>query len=244
MNRLAFLVSFLLLNVFLFNSITQAENCKLGNTNNPDYMRRSNDDRCEGIIKTESVDNQFDIVSFVIGQLQPTKKLTIQIPKIPNLGEPTVVIQSTVKPYQLKPLKLKDTGNQWQFRWTDEVIKKANISPNTLRSIASTDNIIIPVRLSEPTTPVYDIRIYTGGRVKEITLKIQTSNGNEIYSKTLNDYPGDEVKFTWDGKNKQGDKVSAGRYTIKVDAKVERKNDTPAKWHITRQFEHNPQWLE
>lgn len=246
MNRL---IAFplLLLNLLLFNPLTQAkdQNCPSGNSKNTAYMRRDNDFRCEGIISPDVARADFYLSSFAIGQLQPTKTLTLIIPKVANLAEPTVSVQSTRKYYQLDPLKLKSQGQQWQFQWTNEVIAEAKISPSSLRSVAraGTENIVIPVRLGQPNSAAYDIRIHTGGRAKNITLKIQ-QNGKEIYSQTLKDQPNEEVKFSWNGKNSQGKTAPAGRYTLSVNALVESKNSSDQQRNFTQQFEHNSAWLK
>ncbi|ACK65363.1 hypothetical protein PCC8801_1298 [Rippkaea orientalis PCC 8801] len=242
MNRLAFL-GFFLLSILSINPITQAQNCSSGNTQNTTCLLRENDKRCEGIINPD-VSNDFTLISFAIGQLQPTQKLKIQIPIIANLSEPKVRIQSRIKYYQLDPLELKKTANQWTFEWDNNVLSKASISPNTLRGVAKANNVIIPVRFGQANTSGYDISIYTGNRTKNITLTIQQTNGNQVYSKTLTNQPGNEVKFSWNGKNQQGKIVPAGRYILTVNALIERKNDSPKERKITQQFEHNPSWLK
>lgn len=244
MNYLTLSVNFLIFSLILVYFPAQAKDkCNPGNPKNTAYLLRENDRRCEGIT-TPDVSNDFTLASFAIGQLQPTEKLTLIIPKISTLSEPTVRVQSTLKYYQLDPLKLNAQGNQWQFQWNNEVLFKENIPPSTLRTIAIAKNVVIPVRLSPAKPPAYDIRIHTGNRAKTITLKIQQNNGNELYSKTLTNQPGSEVKFSWDGKTNQGKIVPAGRYTLAVNAQIERKNDADSDRSLTQQFEHNPSWLK
>jgi flagellar basal-body rod modification protein FlgD len=243
MNRPLAYIPLLLLNLLLFNLSTQAQdkNCQPGNSQNTAYMRRENDSRCEGIMTPNSAGTDFRISSFAIGQLQPTKNLTLKIPKIANLSEPNVLVQSSQKYYQLIPLQLKIQGQQWQFQWQNNILTKENIALSQLRTRAISDNVLIPVRLSN--NSAYDIRIYTGDPSKTITLKIQQKNGQEIYSQTLSNQPNKEVKFLWNGKTNQGKIVPPGRYILSVNAVLETSNGDQTKT-LTQQFEHNPAWLK
>ena len=224
MNRPLTYIPLLLLNLLLFNPLTQAkdQNCQSGSSQNTAYMRRENDSRCEGIMTPNSAGADFRISSFAIGQLQPTKNLTLKIPKIANLSEPDVLVQSSQKYYQLIPLQLKPQGQQWQFQWQNNILAEENIALNQLRTKAISDNVLIPVRLSN--NSAYDIRIYTGDPSKTITLKIQQKNGQEIYSQTLSNQPNEEVKFSWNGKTKQGKIAPSGRYILSVNAVLETSN--------------------
>jgi flagellar basal-body rod modification protein FlgD len=233
----------LLLNLLFFNPSSQAQdkNCQPGNSKNTAYMRRENDLRCEGIISPDATREDFFLSSFVIGQLQPTQILTLKIPKVANLAEPTVRVQSTRKYYQLIPLQLKPQGQQWQFQWQNNILTKENIALSQLRTRAISDNVLIPVRLSN--NSAYDIRIYTGDPSKTITFKIQQKNGQEIYSQTVNNQPNKEVKFLWNGKTNQGKIVPPGRYILSINAVLETNNGDQTKT-LTQQFEHNPAWLK
>ncbi|MFM7579027.1 MAG: FlgD immunoglobulin-like domain containing protein [Microcystaceae cyanobacterium] len=243
MNRPLVYLSLLLLNLLSFHPSTQAndKDCQPGNSKNTAYMRRENDSRCEGITTPSAAGSDFRISSFAIGQLQPTEKLTLKIPKIANLSEPDVLVQSSQKYYQLIPLQLKPQGQQWQFQWSNNILAEENIALNQLRTTASSDNILIPVRLSN--NSAYDIRVYTGDPSKTITLKIQQKNCQEIYSQTLSNQPNKEVKFLWNGKTKQGKIVPSGRYILSINAVLETNNGDQTKT-LTQQFEHNPAWLK
>ena len=248
MNRPLVYLSLLLLNLLSFNPPTQArdKDCQPGNSQNTAYMRRENDSRCEGIRTPNAAGTDFRISSFAIGQLQPTENLTLKIPKITNLSEPDVLVQSTQKYYQLIPLQLKllqlkPKGQQWQFQWQNNILTKENIALSQLRTRAISDNVLIPVRLSN--NSAYDIRIYTGDPSKKITLKIQQKNGQEIYSQTFNNQPNKEVKFLWNGKTNQGKIVPPGRYILSINAVLETSNGDQTRT-LTQQFEHNPAWLK
>jgi flagellar basal-body rod modification protein FlgD len=243
MNRPLAYIPLLLLNLLLFNPLTQAkdQNCQSGSSKNTAYMRRENDSRCEGIISPDVARQDFYLSSFAIGQLQPTEALTLKVPKVANLAEPTVRVQSTQKYYQLDPLKLKSQGQQWQFQWPNNILAAEKIALSQLRTRAISDNVLIPVRLSN--NSAYDIRIYTGDPSKTITFKIQQKNGQEIYSQTVNNQPNKEVKFLWNGKTNQGKIVPPGRYILSINAVLETNNGDQTKT-LTQQFEHNPAWLK
>lgn len=248
MNRPLAYIPLLLLNLLLFNPSTQAkdQDCQPGNSQNTAYMRRENDSRCEGIMTPNSAGADFRISSFAIGQLQPTKNLTLKIPKIANLSEPDVLVQSTQKyyqliPLQLKPLQLNPQDQEWQFQWENNILAAENIALNQLRTKAISDSVLIPVRLSN--NSAYDIRVYTGDPSKTITFKIQQKNGQEIYSQTVSNQPNKEVKFLWKGKTNQGKIVPPGRYILSINAVLETSNGDQTKT-LTQQFEHNPAWLK
>jgi flagellar basal-body rod modification protein FlgD len=243
MNRPLAYIPLLLLNLLLFNPSTQAkdQDCQPGNSQNTAYMRRENDSRCEGIMTPNSAGADFRISSFAIGQLQPTKNLILKVPKIANLSEPDVLVQSSQKYYQLIPLQLKPQGQQWQFQWQNNILAAENIALNQLRTRAISDNVLIPVRLSN--NSAYDIRIYTGDPSKTITFKIQQKNGQEIYSQTVSNRPNKEVKFLWNGKTNQGKIVPPGRYILSINAVLETNNGDQTRT-LTQQFEHNPAWLK
>lgn len=240
MNRLIIVIVFILLNLSLANA--RSEPCKPGNPKNSTYLLRENDRRCEGII-TPQVSNDFDLISFSIGQLQPADLLTLQIPKVASLPQPIVRIQSRRKYYQLDPLELKDRGKQWQFQWTSEVLQQESIPLSSLRALALSEKVVIPIFLNKLNSPAYTVHIYTGGRVTTMTINIQR-DGNILYSQTLTDRPGDEIKWTWNGLDRQGKIVPPGRYTLSITAKVQQRNAPDEERYITQQFEHNPAWLK
>lgn len=89
----------------------------------------------------------------------------------------------------------------------------------------------------------YDIRIYTGGRTKTITLRILKGN-TELYKASQTNRPGEEVAFSWKGIDNKNKPVAPGRYTLKVEAQIEQRNAPVADRSHTRQFEHHPAWLK
>lgn len=125
-----------------------------------------------------------------------------------------------------------------------KILQKEKISLSNLRSLAEvgSERIVLPVRFSSSSN--YDIRIYTGNRTKRISLKILDSNGSLIYTKTKTNQPRKEVLFRWNGRTFQGRPVPSGRYTLRVEAEVERYNAPSERRRSTRQFAHNPQWLQ
>ena len=226
----------------LLPASAQTPPCKSGRTSNDAYMLRTDQKRCEGITTVDIVRGDFGLRSFTVGQFQPSRMLTLTIPNIANLPEPKILIQSSKGFYQLDPLELKPSRNQWQFQWSDEVLRSAKIAFSSLRSLAQVDNAVLPVLLSK--APSYDLRIFTGGRSKTIRVSILKLDGTELYRKTLTNQPGDEVAFSWNGRDQQNRAVARGRYTLKVEAQVEQRNAPPESRSRTRQFFHDPAWLK
>lgn len=236
--------------------LPQPQACKPGSARNTAYMQRDGDKRCEGITTPQASLPDFGLSSLSIGQLQDSPNLALTIPKAPRLSQPKVRIQAitpSTKPnvanrdkyYQLDPLALKDGGQQWQFQWTNAILSQENIPLTKLRGIAQAEpgNIILPIRFSS--SPTYDLRIYTGNRTKTITFRIIDSKNVTVYSsKPKTNQPGTEVAFSWDGRTTQNKPAPAGRYTLRLDAEVERPNVPADRRQDTRQFEHNPAWLK
>jgi hypothetical protein len=219
--------------------------CQKGNPKNTAYMEREGDKRCEGITSPDVARTDFDLRSFMVGQFTATDPLSLRIPKVATLpNPPDVRIQSTQKYYQLDPLNLQSVNNQWQFRWSSDVLRQENIPLRNLRGLAASGNerILLPLLLNRSTA--YEIRIYTGGRAKAITLSIQTLTGQERYTSRQANRPGDEVAFLWSGTDSQKKPLPPGRYVLKVEAHIEQPNAPLATRSLTRQFEHNPAWLK
>lgn len=218
--------------------------CDRGNTKNSAYMFRENQKRCEGITTKEVARGDFDISSLTIGQLQSNRRLTLRVPKVANLPKPQMRVQAAKQFYELIPLELTNTGSQWQFDWSDEVLRSENILPDSLRSFAEAGNVLLPVLFSRGSK--YNIRIYTGGaRARTITLRLLARDGqSELYRQTLRNQPSDEVLFVWDGRDQRKKVAPTGQYTIKVEAQLEQRNAPPETRTRTRQLFHNPAWLK
>lgn len=218
--------------------------CQRGNPKNSAYMERDSDKRCEGITSPDIARPDFSVRSFVVGQFAATDPLSLRIPKVATLpNPPDVRIQSTQRFYQLDPLNLQSSGNQWQFRWSNQVLRQENIPLRNLRGLAESgsERILLPILLSQ--TGAYEIRIYTGGRTQAITLHILTLAGQERYRSRQVNRPGDEVAFFWDGTDRQKKPLPPGRYILKVQAIIEQPNAPASMRVLTRQFEHHPAWL-
>jgi flagellar basal-body rod modification protein FlgD len=235
-------VGLLLLNFGVVTPLVVAQDCPTGNPRRSNYMLRSDDRRCEGI-NDILASRDFGLTSLTIGKLSSTGKLQLTIPNVLN-QEPKVRVQSVQKGYQLDALEFKKTDKEWQFSWNDEVIQREKISRSSLRSLATINNVVIPIRYDNLPKPSYNIHIYTGGNSEYITLNIKERNGDIVYSKTLKNKPRKEVSFAWDGKNQQGQILPTGRYKLEVFAKVEQLNSAPEDLSYNVLFEHNPTWLK
>lgn len=245
MNRLILpAVSLLLALALISPTASQTSPCQPGNTRNTAYMQRNNDKRCEGITTPNASRSDFGLRSLAIGQLANTSNLSLTIPKLANQPQPKLQIQSTQRYYQLDPLALNDAGNQWRFQWPNTILRKENIPLSNLRSLAEVGDarIVLPVQLSR--SPNYDLRIYTGNRTQTITLTILDPKGAKVHTQTKTNQPGTEVAFTWNGRTRQNQPVAAGRYTLRINAKIERPNAPAESRQTTRQFEHDPAWLQ
>ncbi len=205
------------------------------------YRLLENYRRCEGMIAPDAASSDFRISSFSVGKLTDSKTLSLRVP-VPssNSSHPILRIQSSQDYYQLDPLQLKSMKDHWHFEWSNKILKQEEIPFSSIRGIAEigSKTVLFPIVFQK--SDGYDIQVYTGDRSRSIELKIiQASNGKEVYRKPLVDQKGPEVSFQWPAKT-----APPGRYIIEVKALVERQNNSPQNRTITRQFEHDPKWLQ
>ncbi len=213
---------------------------RAANTRNA-YRLLENYRRCEGMIAPDAGSSDFRISSFSIGKLTDSKTLSLRIPApSSNSSQPILRIQSSQAYYQLDPLQLKSMKDHWYFEWSNKILKQEEIPFSGIRGIAEirSETVLFPIVFQK--SDGYDIQVYTGDRSRSIELKIiQASNRKEVYRKLLVDKKGPEVSFWWAAKT-----APPGRYIIEVKALVERRNNSPQDRQITRQFAHDPKWLQ
>lgn len=242
-NYIAMIRWFVLLNLLCLGvwlpAYAQKPSCEPGNPKNSGYMLRPDQKRCEGT-KPEGASRDFNLRSLAIGQIPLANQLSLRVPRPPNWPEPTIEIRSPKDFYYLDPLDLTPSNQAWQFQWSGAVLRSKNIDPSSLRSLAMANGVVFPIWFSK--SPRYEIRFFTGGWAKTITLRI-LQGSTEIYRQTLINQPGDEVAFSWNGRNRQNRVVPTGQYTIEVKALVEQPKAPPRERDRTRQFFHDPAWL-
>ncbi|MBW4582822.1 MAG: hypothetical protein KME42_24915 [Tildeniella nuda ZEHNDER 1965/U140] len=249
MKRLVFYSSFLisLISLSLSTIPAQAQPCqKINNAQSTAYGLREQDRRCEGI-RAEDISGDFSLISLTLGKIQPSSILKLQVPDRANGQEPKVLVTSKKKNYQLDPLEFRYSGGVFQVQWSDGVIRAAGISLDSLRAIASVrsgvQKVYLPVILS-PGAGQYQI-VLSNERPAKIPIFQILRNGTVVYSDARNTFqPKGQIKFTWQGRDRAGNPLPAGRYELRVKADLEQDNAPPQPASVSVAFEHDPKWLK
>ena len=223
----------------------QAAPCPKGNLQEPAYMERDNDKRCEGLGAMDTT-GSLELVSLNIGQITSlSNPLKLQVPNRNN-KEPKVSLRSFPKNYQLDPLTLRNQGSRYQFQWDNKVIKNAQIEPKTLRATAfikAGKLIYLPVFFA-PAAGQYDIILNSDRRAKITDFKI-LQNNQVIYSTNRKTWqPKGQIFFSWNGKTTQGKLAPQGLYQLQITAQLEQDDAPPEPAEINITFAHDPQWLK
>lgn len=223
----------------------QAAPCPKGNLQETAYMKRDNDPRCEGLGTVDKA-GSIELISFNIGRITALNNpLKLQIPNRNN-QEPKVRLRSFLQNYQLDPLTLRKGGYYYQFQWDNNVIKNAQIEPDSLRATAFINKgrlVYLPVLLS-PNAGQYDIVLYGDRRAKITDFKI-LQNNQIIYSTNRKNWqPKGQIFFSWDGKTTQGKPAPQGLYQLQIKAQLEQDDAPPQPAEINITFAHDPQWLK
>jgi flagellar basal-body rod modification protein FlgD len=224
----------------------QAAPCPQGNLQETAYMERDNDKRCEGVGAMNRDNYDFALVSFNIGRIAAlSNPMKLQVPNRNN-QEPTVRLRSFPKNYQLDPLALRKQGSRYQFQWDNNVIRNAQIEPESLRATAFINagrRVYLPVLLS-PNAGQYDIVLYGDRRAKITDFKI-LQNNQVIYSTNRQSWqPKGQIFFSWNGKTTQGKPAPQGLYQLQIKAQLEQDDAPPEPAEINITFAHDPQWLK
>lgn len=221
---------------FLTLNPIPADACQSGNPLSLAYIRRDNN-RCEGINSgnNRSVAGRFNLIAFSTGIVkQYPDILRIRVPGTKQ-NPPIVQIQSSFRDYFLDSLVSRFASNHHIFDLnTKNVLKSAQIPPNTLRAIAyfeqRSTRKYFPVILGTPTN-FYQFIVYSSESRSFPKVEIRRQ-GKVIPSNLKPTTIADdgEISFAWKPNN-----TPAGNYEFYlVDNKGKDYNFS---------LEHNPQWL-
>ncbi|MCA2666104.1 MAG: hypothetical protein IM486_14645 [Microcystis sp. M114S2] len=237
------LTIFSLVLLSLFPAI-QAQNCGKGDTRFSNYIRRDNDNRCEGIAPID-IAGSFSLISLSIGRIRGMSDyLQLEVPARNNLA-PKVRVRSVRKNYQLDPITLHPQGSRYQFKWSNDVIDRENIVLDSLRATAYISEgrlIYLPVIFNP--SGKYDLVFFTNVRSQIKELQILQNNKVIYETSRPNWQPKGEIFLSWDGRTSDGKLAKAGLYELRVKALLEQDDAPPRNAPINITFEHNPQWLK
>ena len=217
--------------------------CPSGNSRSNSYIRRNNDERCEGI-STQNIASSFELVSLAIGKIaKPQNRYSLTVPNYQG-KQPKVRVRSIKKKYQLDPLNLKLSQGQYPFQWSNYVINKAGINPLSLVGkafVRDGKRIYLPVRFNNANR--YDIVLYAESPAKIPKFTIE-QKGKIIYQASKNNWqPEGLIRFSWDGKSSDGKDAPPAIYRLVVKAKLQQDKGPDEDEDINLSFAHNPNWL-
>ncbi|MCC5644719.1 hypothetical protein LC607_17590 [Nostoc sp. CHAB 5824] len=240
-----FFISTLFISSLLLTQCSQppasSQACNPGDPKNTTYMWRDKN-RCEGISKNIPASGGIRLISLTTRAITSfDEKLQLQIPKLNN-SNPDVSVRSLAKRYQLDNILFKPEASAFTFSWSTYVLKKENITPESLRALASflegSQAVFVPVSLGKSSSE-YEFVLYSNNPVEISTFQIRR-NGKSIYTSPSRTSQGDEIIFKW-----KPDKAPKGRYELKYVAELEQFGKSPEKpGEKLILFEHNPAWLQ
>ena len=192
----------------------------------------------------QNIASSFELVSLAIGKIaRPQERYSITVPNYQG-KEPRVRVRAIQKKYQLDPLKLTISNGQYLFAWSNFVINKAAVNPQSLVAkayIKTGKRIYLPVRFNNANR--YDIVLYAESPAKISKFTIE-QKGKTIYQTSKNNWqPEGLIRFSWNGKSSDGKNAPANIYKLVVKARLQQDNgpDEPEPFNIN--FAHNPNWL-
>jgi FlgD Ig-like domain len=238
-----FCATILLIN--LSSLATQA--CPSGNPRDTIYQRRDQN-RCEGVNPSIRVNTGLNLVSLVTRSIsEPLGDIiNLQVPRVPDISNPIVSLNSQVKRYQLDNLILRTESSRFTFAWPTYVLKQEKVPVNALRALAVSDKgsqrVLTPVTIGK-SSGKYEFVLRSNAPVKIRTFQILSPNGQIIYTSPSRSSQGGEIIFTWDGRKKDKSIAPKGRYKLKIAAEEEQYDRPPEPSNIDIQFEHHPNWL-
>lgn len=209
-----------------------AQACPTGNADSLDYMRRGNN-RCEGL-RDRDASSSFELISFTTNTLGENYPTTLSI-RIPGTGRtrPAIVVQSFDRNYRLDNLDSTQTTAGYTFALNTSILKKAEVSTDSLRATAQitrdSSPVFFPVILGQSSNS-YEFVINSPQRVALPTFEIRR-NSRAVYSSPRPNPRSGHIRLSWPYGN-----APAGVYQLYlVDEKGNRR---------TFSFEHNPDWFK
>ncbi|EAM53158.1 hypothetical protein CwatDRAFT_6254 [Crocosphaera watsonii WH 8501] len=223
------------ISVYLLNMTSLTANaCPTGRPRDISYIRRDNN-RCEGILDSRPISNNFELVAFSSSNLTNYPD-TLKI-RVPGTGrdKPIISIQSYTKNYRLDEVEAiyRDSGFIFDLK-TNTILQRVKIPFNSLLPLAFVEKnsrrIYYPVILEQPSN-AYKFVIYT--RNRRTFPKVEISQNGRIIPSNLqprNIPKRGQITFDWQPRNNP-----AGTYQFYLEDGNGRS--------ISFSFKHDLNWL-
>ncbi|MGB6298264.1 MAG: hypothetical protein WBF90_19050 [Rivularia sp. (in: cyanobacteria)] len=230
--------------LFIFSiTFSPVQACPTGNPKSTNYIRRDNN-RCEGDRNKIPTSGSLKLISFTTAKpfANFNSLLNLIIPynsaKKPNLK----VLSSDKLSYQMDNVTLTPNASGFIFNWSTYVLKKLNLSPKSLRILASFQEgsqITYTPVIIEKSSDIYEFVWYYNNKVQAF-FSIYNNEGKVISNSKLPKHSNGkkEVVLIWDGR-----KFPPGKYKLHYSATLYEPNE-PMSDTGTIVFTHNPNWLK
>ncbi len=224
----------LFISVYLLNMTSLTANtCPTGRPRDISYIRRDNN-RCEGILDSRPISNNFELVAFSTSNLTNyPDTLKIRVPRMES-DKLIIIIQSYTKNYLLDKIEAEPSPSEFIFNLkTNTVLKRAKIPFNSLLPLAFVEinsiPIYHPVILEQPSNG-YKFVIYT--RNRRTFHKVEIRQNDKVISNLnpRNIPKRGTITFSWQPQN-----TPVGTYQFYLE-------DGNGK-SISFSFKHDPNWL-
>jgi hypothetical protein len=217
--------------------------CPKADPRDPDYQKRTEMERCEGIRRTKPIAAEgLRLTSYTIGQARPQRGsfrgnvFTLQIPVSPaGLPEPAVAVEASKSNYRMEPLRFGSPKQGWKaFTWGAAVIQGQGIGGEQLRATAllrpSGDaNQWLPVRFASAAS--YTLVISSNASLPIASVRIVRPD-NQIVAQCSGPTRMDqELLCTW-----KAAVLPSGTYLLRA-------RDESGRTVLNETLRHDPRWL-
>jgi hypothetical protein len=218
--------------------------CTERNLYDPEFQRRPEMDRCEGIDPTREIAaNRLLLTSYTIGQASPQPRprggsfFLLQVPvSPPGLPEPEVTVAAWKGNYRMVPLRFAEPKRGWKlFTWGAGVIQGQGISSAQLRATALLnppgDSLQwLPVRFQPASS--YSLVMSSPASLTVTSVRILDSNKKMVAQCTRGETRIDQdLSCTW-----KAAELPAGTYKLQA-------RDGNGKTVLNATLRHDPRWL-
>lgn len=229
--------------LFIFSiASSPVQACPTGNPTSTNYIRRDNN-RCEGDTNRIPTSGSLKLISFTTAKLFDNfnSQLNLLIPHNSSNKPNLKVLSSDKMSYQMDNVTFKPNASGFIFNWSTYVLTKLNITPKSLRILASFQDgsqIYYAPVIIEKSSGRYEFVWHYNNRVQAF-FSIYNNEGKVISNSKLpkNSNGKNEVIFTWDGR-----KFPPGKYKLHYSATLY-EPDGPMSDENNIVFTHNPNWL-
>lgn len=244
-SRSRFLGLALVISLTLLAAHAASPSCPKADPRDPDFQKRSEMERCEGVRRTKRISaDGLRLSSYTIGQASPQKGsrggnvFMLQVPASPpGLPEPQVAVEAWKGNYLMEPQRLAAATPGWkQFSWGAAVIQGQGIPSQQLRATAllrppGDAKQWLPVRFAPAAS--YSLVISSNASLRVSSVRIVGPNNEVVANCTASVRIDQDLPCTWKAAD-----LPAGSYRV-----IARSSDSPDRLLLNETLRHDPRWL-